>query len=82
MGMTVGCAKCHDHKFDPISQRDYYAMKALFDPLVLKNLLLATPSEIFANGQKFDEYSRQESAIDAAIENLVAPTRTNSTRNA
>ena len=28
MGMTVGCAKCHDHKFDPIRQKDFYAMKA------------------------------------------------------
>ena len=34
MGMTVACAKCHDHMFDPISQEDYYSMKALFDPLV------------------------------------------------
>jgi hypothetical protein len=34
MGMTVGCAKCHDHKFDPISQKDFYAMKSIFDPLV------------------------------------------------
>ena len=59
MGMTVGCAKCHDHKFDPIMQTDFYAMKALFDPLVLKNVMLATPAEIFANGQKMDEYKRK-----------------------
>ena len=29
-GMTVGCARCHDHKFDPISQTDYYALQAVF----------------------------------------------------
>ncbi len=30
LGMTVGCARCHSHKFDPISQRDYYALTAVF----------------------------------------------------
>lgn len=31
-GMTIDCARCHDHKFDPIPQRDYYALQAIFYP--------------------------------------------------
>ena len=73
MGMTVGCAKCHDHKFDPITQKDFYAMKAIFDPLVLKNVMLATPAEIFANGQKLDEFKKKSAPIQAEIDTLVGP---------
>ena len=76
MGMTVACAKCHDHKFDPIKQKDFYAMKALFDPLVPKKVTMATPEEIFANGEAVAEYNRKKAPIDEAIEALIAPYRT------
>jgi hypothetical protein len=76
MGMTVGCAKCHDHKFDPIKRQDFYAMKALFDPLVLRKVTLATPAEIFENGEKVAAYNVKKEPLDEAIEKLIAPYRT------
>ena len=31
-GLTVGCAQCHDHRYDPIPQTDYYRLRAVFEP--------------------------------------------------
>ncbi len=55
MGLTVHCAKCHAHKFDPIPQRDYYQMQAIFTgayrpaqwvPQVERRLLQASAAEL------------------------------------
>lgn len=32
LGLTLNCAKCHDHKYDPLTQTDYYRMRAIFEP--------------------------------------------------
>jgi len=75
MGMTVGCAKCHDHLFDPIRQKDFYAMKALFDPLVIKKQVLATPAEMVEYGKKIGEYDQLRAPVEKQIETLIEPYR-------
>jgi hypothetical protein len=53
LGLTVGCARCHDHKFDPISQRDYYRMAALFAGSVEREVPLVSPFDIQTASRNF-----------------------------
>ncbi|MGE3308737.1 MAG: DUF1549 and DUF1553 domain-containing protein [Limisphaerales bacterium] len=43
LGLSVGCARCHDHKFDPVSQRDYFAMQAFVAGVEYEDRDLKTP---------------------------------------
>jgi Protein of unknown function (DUF1553)/Protein of unknown function (DUF1549)/Concanavalin A-like lectin/glucanases superfamily len=45
MGLTVNCARCHDHKFDPIQQKDYYRLKAVFEGVRYGNRPILTPDQ-------------------------------------
>jgi cytochrome c553 len=55
LGLTVGCARCHDHKYDPIPQRDYYRMLSTFTTTVRSEMeLKPTPPEYVKAKQAFD----------------------------
>ena len=49
LGLTVSCARCHDHKFDPIPTRDYYSLAAAYNGAEWPNRMLAAPDVIEAH---------------------------------
>ena len=50
LGMTINCAKCHDHKFDPIAQTEYYAMRAIFEPHNVRTERIAGQRNVSQDG--------------------------------
>ena len=73
MGMTVACAKCHDHMFDPVSEIDYYSMKALFDPLVLRKVTLADAATLMEAGKVRAETEKARAPLEKKRTDLLAP---------
>lgn len=57
LGLSIGCARCHDHKFDPVTARDYYAMQAFVAGVEYEDRELRTPD---AESRKTDAVAARE----------------------
>lgn len=65
LGLTVGCARCHDHKYDPIPAADYYALHGVFDSSVEKLVPLPGGDETFWKG-----HAERVATLDATLTKL------------
>ncbi|MFO1065624.1 MAG: PSD1 and planctomycete cytochrome C domain-containing protein [Pirellulales bacterium] len=74
MGMSMACARCHQHKFDPIPQRDYFKLRAFLEPVIWRDdLIAATEKEMAEHKSKSAEWEAATASVRAELAALLEP---------
>lgn len=83
LGLGMGCAKCHDHKFDPILQKDYFRLQAFLAPLQPHDdLPTASKTQIAEFKKQRAAWEKKAAAVLADLEKLEGPARVSAERSA
>ena len=80
LGQTIACARCHNHKFDPISQADYYRLQGFFTGTKPTEIELATDAEKKEIEKETKVFRDQMAALQKKIHELEAPYRASLTK--
>jgi uncharacterized protein DUF1553/uncharacterized protein DUF1549 len=67
LGLTVACARCHDHKFDPIPQQDYYSLAGIFQSSKLADVPLAPNEQVRAYEEKQSQIKQADGELKAFL---------------
>ena len=63
LGLTVSCARCHDHKFDPIPTRDYYSLAAAYNGAEWSDRMLAAPEVVETHRRWIEQVAQQKASL-------------------
>jgi hypothetical protein len=75
LGLGLQCAKCHNHKFDPLLQKDYFRLQAFFAPLLPTQSVVEEPAAIRRYQDRLSEWERETESIRQQIAAIEQPYR-------